>query len=159
MANYLTGAVVYRDGRLLELSMFCMDEPDEEMQEHGVLYDPYVDDAERVIEYLKTGDTLVASFGPHDERFPVEVVTVEGIETLEVVQQGQPAQYSTLRNLPEPGTSESNAWSQKFYDEFMRLTKGSVEMLTASHLSFDLYHANKDRDPAEFAREYHDHTH
>ena len=99
MANYLTGAATYQDGRLVELAIFCTDEPDEEMQAKGLLYWPHVSDAQGVIDQLHKGDTLVADF-KGGEVYAVEVVVVNGEETLEVVQQGQHADFASLRRLP-----------------------------------------------------------
>lgn len=159
MPNYLTGAAKYVDGWLEEIVLYCYDEPDEEMQSIGFFYDDYVADAQHAIDLVKRGSTLVARFHGVDGVIPVEVITINGRETLEIVQRGQAKEYASLRNLPEPGTSKSNEWSQSFYDELMRLSQGSIEMLAASTLSFELYSENKDRDPVEFAREYHAHTH
>ncbi len=99
MSKYLTGEATYKDGRLLKLAIFCTDEPDEEMQTLGLLHWTYVESVDRVIEFLKEGDTLVASFQEGDD-VPVEVVTVDDVETLEVVQFGQNSERSSLRNLP-----------------------------------------------------------
>jgi hypothetical protein len=101
MSDYLTGEAMYENGKLVELSIFCLDEPSDDMKEAGCLYDTYGEYPEVVIEWLKRGHSLVAEFS-RENRIPVEIVTVDGVETLEVVQQGQPSEFDSLRKLPSP---------------------------------------------------------
>ncbi|MDP2034179.1 MAG: hypothetical protein Q8K29_12275 [Polaromonas sp.] len=101
MSNYLTGEATFHNDKLVELSIFCLDEPSDDMKEAGCLYDAYGERPEVIIDWLKSGDTLVAAF-TWENRVPVEIVIINGVETLEVVQQGQPAEFDSLRKLPSP---------------------------------------------------------
>ena len=161
-SNYLTGAASYEDDRLVELVMYCYDPPTPEMEAIGFMEQDYIASVDAVIANLKDGATLVARFVDREDgeqhAYPVEIVTVDGKETLEIVQVGQPEKHRSLRNLGEPGNAESNGWRQKFYDEFLRLTKGSVGMMEASYLAADMYDENPTKDPIELAREYYEHS-
>lgn len=152
MANYLTGEATYVDGWLEELAIWCMDEPDEEMKAMGVLYETYVETAGQVIQYLDAGSTLVASFR-YGDPIPVAVVVVDGRKTLEVVQMGQPAECSSLRNLQPVTTEAKNIWCTKFYQEFQRLSDEDAPMLAMSNLAYDSYAEHGHKDPAVAARE------
>lgn len=159
MANYLTGAVRYKDGVLDELVVFCTDPLSPELEAVGYMEQDFIATAQGVIEDIKAGDKFFASFRGADKLYPVEIVSRDdGKETLEVVQQGQPEAYASLRRLPAPGTAESDAWAQKFYEEFMRLSQGSVGTLHAAHLAHDMYVEHGNRDPVEAAREIYDAT-
>lgn len=152
MANYLTGEATYVNGRLQELAICCIDEPDEEMKAVGFLHETYVETAERVIEQLDAGNTLVASFR-HGDPIPVAVVVVDGQKTLEVVQIGQPAERNSLIKLGPVTTEAMNTWYCKFYDEYKALSDESADMLSMSNLAYDSYPDHGHKDPAVAARE------
>ncbi|UUZ66378.1 hypothetical protein LP417_35855 (plasmid) [Polaromonas sp. P1-6] len=103
MANYLTGATRYKDGELDELAIYCIDPLSPELEAVGYMEQGFIGTAEGVIEDIKSGDNFFASFRGTDKLYPIEVVTRGGKETLEVANVGQPAQFSSLKNLPEPG--------------------------------------------------------
>ncbi|MBT2303997.1 hypothetical protein J7E70_26510 [Variovorax paradoxus] len=46
-----------------------------------------------------------------------------------------------------------NVWARAFADECARMSNGDLDPHQAWDLADDLYAANKDRDPAEVARE------
>lgn len=48
MSNYLTGEATYKNGKLHELAICCIDAPTKEMLELGLLHETYVDIPERV---------------------------------------------------------------------------------------------------------------
>jgi hypothetical protein len=104
MANYQTAAALYEAGVLKELVLFCSDEPDEEMQAAGMLHWDFVAPVEQVVQIVKAGGRLSAWFkeGAESVSFPVEIVTLDGHETLEVANVGQPAEFRQLRNLSKP---------------------------------------------------------
>lgn len=155
MANYLTGEATYVNGRLQELAIWCTDEPDEEMKAMGVLYETYVETAERVVEYLDAGSTLVASFRDGDP-IPVAVVVIDGQKTLEVVQIGQPAERNSLRKLGPVTTEAMNTWYCKFYDAYKARSDESADLLAMSNLAYDSYPEYGHKDPAVAAREVFD---
>lgn len=155
MSKYLTGEATYVDGRLDELAICCIDEPNEEMQAMGLIHETYVDKVESVIEYLKAGSTLVALFRQGGE-IPVEIVTIDGVETLEVVHVGQEAERSSLRKLPPVTTEAKNLWCQRFYDAFQALSDENADMLPMSNLAYDSYAAYGHKDPVAAAREVFD---
>lgn len=152
MANYLTGEATYVDGWLDEMAICCIDEPDEEMKRLGILHETYVDTAERVIESLDAGSTLVASFR-HGDPIPVAVVVIAGRKTLEVVQMGQPAERSSLRNLPPVTTEAKNTWCREFYEAFKALSDDAADMLRMSNLAYDSYADHGHKAPNIAARE------
>jgi hypothetical protein len=102
MAKYFTGAVRFKDGEADELAIYPMD-PDPELEAMGGMQEDYIVDAAEVVAGIKNGDVYLASFRGATVMYPVEVVTRNGKETLEVADVGQPAGFKTLRNLPEPG--------------------------------------------------------
>ncbi|UUZ68062.1 hypothetical protein LP416_27745 [Polaromonas sp. P2-4] len=103
MANYLTGAVRYKDGVLDELVVFCSDPLSPELEAVGYMEQDFIAPAQGVIEDIKAGDKFFASFRGAEKLYPIEIVSHDGKETLDVVQQGQPEAYSSLRRLPVPG--------------------------------------------------------
>lgn len=102
MAKYLTGAVRFKDGEPNELAVYPM-EPDPELEALGHMQMDYIADAQEVVEDIKRGDAYFARFQGTGTLYQLEVVTRNGKETLEIVDAGQPLEFKTLRNLPEPG--------------------------------------------------------
>jgi hypothetical protein len=102
MAEYLTGAVRFNGGELEEVVIYPI-EPDPELEALGHLQMDYIVDAHEVIKGIKKGDVYHASFSGTGKLYRLEIVSRDGKETLEIADVGQPQEFKTLRNLPEPG--------------------------------------------------------
>jgi hypothetical protein len=102
MASYFTGAVRFKDGQPDEFAVFPMD-IDTELEDLGHMQMDYVVEAEEVVKGIKNGDMYFASFAATMKLYLIEIVICNGRESLEIADSGQPAEFRTLRNLPEPG--------------------------------------------------------
>jgi hypothetical protein len=103
MANYLTGAVRYKEGKLHELAVYCFDPLSAEEEAYGLMRQDFIASAQGVVKDIKAGDLFFARFKTAPKMYLIEIVMRDGEETLEVADAGQPAEFKILRNLPEPG--------------------------------------------------------
>lgn len=152
-SNYLTGAALFEDGALKELVVYCIDPVPGELEEMGYLEEDYVASVEIVIDYIKGGDIVSASFRGATESYPLEIVTRAGQETLEIADVGQPEQFKTLRNLPGIPTSQEQAWVLVFYEAYKELGQGRVDYQELSDVSWGSYAEHGTKDPAAAAAE------
>ncbi|OOG58034.1 hypothetical protein [Polaromonas sp. C04] len=101
MNSYVIGAARHENGKLVEVAIQCIDEPQGPYQNE--CEDAFVDD---VIERIRRGDKVVTLWslpGWGGGTIPVEIVTLSsGEESIEVVEQGQPDWYRMV-NLPRLG--------------------------------------------------------
>ncbi|MDO8778534.1 MAG: hypothetical protein Q7K57_59420 [Burkholderiaceae bacterium] len=95
MSEFTIHQANYVDGRLHEVLILCRDEPEPPL----FFYEETVMPVQDVLNHLKDGDRVWAQWEAHC--FPIVRMSLpNGEETIEVVQQGQPAAYRTLAGLP-----------------------------------------------------------
>lgn len=83
-SNYLTGAARFENGVLKDLVVYCIDPLTPELEAVGFMEEDYVASAEGVIGDIKAGAKFSARFDGSPQLYPLEVVTRDGKETLEV---------------------------------------------------------------------------
>lgn len=87
----------YVNDRLIEMVVFCRDEPEPESP--LFLYEETVLPVEKVIEYMQLGDLFYAQWG--ESCFNIEVVKLANNEkSLGIVRHALGVQYSSLAKLP-----------------------------------------------------------
>ena len=97
MSEYVIGQSLYQNGKLIEVTIQCLDAPE---PPHYHLYEPHCMEPEGVAGLIKSGCRVMAYLA--DESLEVEVVHLEdGTESVEVVQQEQPGGRRSLAELPE----------------------------------------------------------
>ncbi|WP_431099008.1 hypothetical protein [Polaromonas aquatica] len=97
MSEYVIGQSLYQNGKLIEVTIQCLDAP-EPPDYH--LYEAHCMEPEDVAGLIKRGNRVVAYLT--EEPLEVEVVQLEdGSESVEVVQQEQPGGRRSLAELPE----------------------------------------------------------
>lgn len=95
-SSYALYQANFREGKLLEVVILCLDPPTEP---YWHLPLEHVVSVDSVVDMLKHGDTVWAQWG--QVSIPVEVVRLSsGEETIEVVQRDQPERYRSLVDLP-----------------------------------------------------------
>jgi hypothetical protein len=62
----------------------------------------------------------------------------------------EPETRHQIRGVP---MSHFQEWQFAFVEEWLRLSEGCADLLQTADVANELYAANKDRDPAELARE------
>jgi len=97
MSEYVIGQSLYQNGKLIEVTIQCLDAPE---PPHYHLYEPHCMEPEDVAGLIKRGNRVMAYLT--DEPLEVEVVQLEdGTESVEVVQQEQPGERRSLADLPK----------------------------------------------------------
>lgn len=97
MSEYIIGQSLYQNGKLIEVTIQCLDAPE---PPHYHLYEPHCMEPEDVAGLIKRGNRVLAY--PTEDPLEVEVVQLEdGTESVEVVQRGQPVGHRSLADLPE----------------------------------------------------------
>ncbi len=155
-ANYVTGSARFENGVLEELVVYCIDPLPPELEDVGYMEQNYEAPAAGVIEDLKKGAKFFARFDGSRDLFPLEIVTRNDKETLEVRDIGQAAQFKSLHNLPTFTAPEKQAWVLVFYDTYKALTQEKLGYQVLSYVSWGAYADHGHKDPAAAAREVYD---
>lgn len=97
MSEYVIGESLYQSGKLIEVTIQCLDAPE---PPYYHLYEAHCAEPMDVVELIKKGARVMAYLA--EERLEVEIVQLEdGTESVEVVQQDQPSGRRSLADLPE----------------------------------------------------------
>ncbi|CAN7336846.1 hypothetical protein [Polaromonas sp. LjRoot131] len=97
MSEYVIGQSLYQGGKLIEVTIQCLDAP-EPPDYH--LYEAHSIEPEDVVGLIKRGHRVMAYLT--EKPVEVEVVQLEdGTESVEVVQQEPPSGRRSLADLPE----------------------------------------------------------
>ncbi len=97
MSEYVIGQSLYQNGKLIEVTIQCLDAPE---PPHYHLYEAHSMEPEDVAGLIKRGNRVMAYLA--EEPLQVEVVRLaDGTESLELVQREQSVGLWSLADLPE----------------------------------------------------------
>lgn len=97
MSKYVIGESLYQDGKLIEVTICCLDAPE---APHYHLHESHFMEPPDVVALIQEGHQVMAVWGP-EGAIPVEVVSLaDGTQSIEVTQKGQEEGHRSLAVLP-----------------------------------------------------------